>query len=611
MTAFFGIIHFDGKSVDRCLLQNMAGYLSRIGPDRQEIRMKGSAGFCQAELNPENSGGDSPSFEHNERYVVVGDIRIDARKELLAALKAKGAIDLDHASDRHILLNAWLVWGDRLTDRVMGDFSLAIWDMQAKKLFCLRDHMGVRPFYYAQIGKTFIFSNVLNCLRLHPQFPNELNDQAVVDFLVFAFNQEFDTTIFKNIQQLAPAHTMRVSQKKTVIGRYWTLPVDDTLRYRRANDYVDHFRELLDVAVQDRLPSTDIGVAMSGGLDSTSIAACAHEFLPAEFALKLYTLDIKSLWSEDEEAVYAKLTAQKFNTTVYVQNISGSDLFQYEKTTQWLLPEPSRDAFRLPLLALMGKMAVQNRVGLTGHGSDSLLLPSPAHFNTLLRKHQWWRFLVDTSRYIQVFHRRPPFYLRSLLKKRFERSSWRPTLPPWLQTRIIEQAGLKERFADKMELMFKNDTGFHPERPEAFLDLSSSIWQPTLMRFDPQTTGIPIQFNHPYFDIRLLRFVLAMPAMPWFPQKKLLRRAMTGRLPEMVRVRTKAMPRISPVHRGMTKLKPADWQRSLANLENATKYINVNRLKKLISHNTKMKSDEADFIALPIAFGNWLKLNSL
>ena len=90
---------------------------------------------------------------------------------------------------------------------------MAIWDSDEKRLYGLRDHMGVRPFFYAQVGDLFIFSNVLNCLSMHPSISekNLMTKKVVLDFLVFGYNLEPETTNHKDIHQLAPAHFIEVS----------------------------------------------------------------------------------------------------------------------------------------------------------------------------------------------------------------------------------------------------------------------------------------------------------------------------------------------------------------------------------------------------------------
>ncbi len=611
MNFFLGVINLDGAPVEEPLLEKATNLMRQIGPDGQSLWTDHQGGFCQTFLDT----GRKDKAEHvlrtfGDRYLIAGEIRIDARDELLDRLRAEDSQLGGQLSDYEILLHAWLLWKTHLTECLIGDYSVVIWDTAERSLFCLRDHMGVRPFYYAQCGRQLIVSNVLNSLRLSPHISAELNDQAVVDFLTFGFNTQFDTTVYRDIHQLPPGHMLEASGNSFNIRRYWSLPKEDLLRYRKAYDYVDHFRECLDLAVKDRLENTDLGVAMSGGLDSTSIAASVSCLKAAQSHLSLYTLDIKDLWPEDEEAIHADLVAHSIGADLHVRSITSSGLFAFDHNATWRPPEPYRDAFRLDVMTMLGRMARSCRVGFTGHGADALLMPSPLHFPHLIQTNQWRRFLVDASRYYRVFHRRPPLNIRVLIKKRLERSPWQPAPPPWLQSDVAEKTRLMTRHQEWLASLSAADYATHPERPEACRDLASPIWPATLHRFDPQTSGVPIDIRHPYFDIRLIRYALRMPAMPWFIGKELLRRAMVDRLPERVRARTKSMPTVSPDLRDMRQLSGEDWKRHLKGLDKARKYIDVDALENLALNSRLLRSNEPDLVSLPIAFGTWLELQS-
>src|SRR6185369_13725568 len=138
---------------------------------------------------------------------IVADARIDARQELIAGLRA-GEQEVEAAvPDVELILRAWHVWGESCVEHLLGDFAFAIWDAGRRRLFCARDQMGVRPFFYACPGRGVIFSNTLDCIRRHPAVSCRLNDLAIADFLLFDANQDPATTVFAEIQRLPPAHT--------------------------------------------------------------------------------------------------------------------------------------------------------------------------------------------------------------------------------------------------------------------------------------------------------------------------------------------------------------------------------------------------------------------
>src|SRR6202035_4170877 len=121
------------------------------------------------------------------------------------------------------------------------------------RVCCAPGHFGVNPFYYVHVEHPFVFCNTLNSLRRHPAVTDRLYDPAVADFLLFERNEQLHRTTFADIWKLPPAHTLIISPglKKTP-RRYWSLPLDTRIKYRRPQDYVDHFREVFTAAVTER-----------------------------------------------------------------------------------------------------------------------------------------------------------------------------------------------------------------------------------------------------------------------------------------------------------------------------------------------------------------------
>src|ERR1044071_9148348 len=174
-------------------------------------------------------------------------------------------------------LNAYEKWGDDCVKPRFGDFAFAIWDDRRQRYFCARDHFGVKPFYYTYIDNEFAFSTSLNSLRLAPRVSNTLNEIAVGDYLLFGVNQDLSTTIFKDIQRLKPGHTLTVANGSITVKPYWTTEPSEEVRFRDPSSYVERFSELLSCAVKDRVTEDSVAISMSGGLDSTSLAAVARD----------------------------------------------------------------------------------------------------------------------------------------------------------------------------------------------------------------------------------------------------------------------------------------------------------------------------------------------
>ena len=204
MSGIVGIVHFDGTPVDRHLLGQMTGFMAFRGPDAQEIWIDGNAGFGHTLLKTtDESEQERQPFSFDGQVWIVADARVDARRELVPQLKVHGHENLcPDAPDVELILRAWQTWGENCVEHLLGDFAFAIWDGPRQRLFCARDHLGVKPFFYADLGQKLIFSNTLDCIRQHPAVSDRLNDLAIADFLLFDLNQDLATTSFADIQHI-------------------------------------------------------------------------------------------------------------------------------------------------------------------------------------------------------------------------------------------------------------------------------------------------------------------------------------------------------------------------------------------------------------------------
>ena len=254
MSGIAGIWNLNGAPVDRGLLEFMTRYLAFRGPDAQESWTAGPVGFGHTLLRTTfESEQEKQPASLNGQIWITADARIDARADLAAKLRDQGEPCRPADPDCELILRAYRAWGEACVEHLLGDFAFAIWDARTQRLFCARDHFGVKPFFYVRVGDHFIFSNTLNCVRIHPAVSEELNERAIADYLLFDGNAESDTTSFREIFRLPAAHSLSVQNGSLNVRRYWTLPVDSPVTYRHANEYVEKFLELLETAVSDRL----------------------------------------------------------------------------------------------------------------------------------------------------------------------------------------------------------------------------------------------------------------------------------------------------------------------------------------------------------------------
>ena len=541
MSGIVGIVNLDGAPVNRALLKTMTDHLAFRGPDAQSMWVEGKAGnvgFGHTMLRTTwESAHEHQPFSLDGQVWITADARIDDRENLVQKLIAKGQEVVSTAPDVELILHAYHTWAEQCVEHLLGDFAFAIWDGRLRRIFCARDQLGIKLFYYFRSGKTLVFSNTLNCIRRHPDVSAKLNDLAIADFLLFDLNQDFATTTFSDIQRIAPAHTLSLSGDHYVSRRYWSMPIDEPVYYKRNSDYVDRFKELLTMAVRDRTRTPWVGVFMSGGLDSSSLAATACRLAERRPAVEAFTYVFDHL-IPDQERYYAGLVANHLGIPIHY-SVRDEKVVDPEWNRRPLrTPEPA--AFSIARASELDDyrwLAERGRVFLYGEGPDNALqFEWQPHLRYLARGRRWTRLIRDVFHHV-IAHRRvlPMSTIVSYGKGIVE--PYEPAFPPWLDDEFASRTDARARWETKRATTDSDSP--HPIRPHAFRNFTSIVWPVIFESMDPGYTESPVEIAHPYLDLRVLRYMLSVPSLPWCRRKYLLRQTMRNILPEEVLRRDK------------------------------------------------------------------------
>jgi asparagine synthase (glutamine-hydrolysing) len=539
MSGIVGILRPDGAAVDQALARRLTRFLSFRGPDAQEVWCSGPVALGHAMLRAtEESACERQPAGLDGRYRITADARIDARTELSAALKQSGRNPMRNAPDCELILHAYATWGEDCLQRLRGDFVFAIWDAHQRTLFCARDHLGIKPFYFVEHKDFFLFSNTLDCVRMHPEVSGDLNEAAIADFLLFGLNCDPAATTFRAIRRLPPAHFLCVSADGLRIGRYWSMPVDGRIRYHRADEYTENFQVLLREAVSDRLRGSRVGIMLSGGLDSSSLAATARELSPQKGEpgkLRAYTITYEKTLKEDDGA-HAREVARFFDIPIRCIPMDGLRPFERwnDPAVHW--PEPVGDPTAAGLFDQFDTMAAECRVAFNGEGPDNLLFFQMLPYaGNLLRHREYRRFCVDVARFLRV--RRFPWRgIRQRVKTAVGMDPDYPGFPSWLNPDFVKRTDAKARWREGNS---PRVTPPHRTKPMAHASMHLPQWVNMFEMYNPGVTRSPVEVRYPFLDLRIMEYMLAIPSFPWAFQKTLLRAAMTGRLPEKIRRRPK------------------------------------------------------------------------
>ena len=289
MSGIFGIIRLDGRPVEQRELVSMADRMPYRGPDGRTFFVDGNVGLGHLWLRTSDRSAHNVEIGRNGVHITA-DARIDNRAELLRDLELR---QTDVPTDAHLLLACYERWGRDSVDRLVGDFAFAIWDQNEGRLFCVRDHFGVRPLHYAIAeGQLLAFSSEAKALFALPEFTRRLNEVRMADYLTTTF-EDGAITEFEGVLRVPAAHTMSMTGAAVDVRRYWRLSIGEEIRHASPADYVEEFRERFREAVHCRIAGVDdVGSELSGGLDSSYVTAIAADIRNKEGMARVKTSSI-------------------------------------------------------------------------------------------------------------------------------------------------------------------------------------------------------------------------------------------------------------------------------------------------------------------------------
>ncbi len=265
MDSLFGILHRDGQPASARMVEPMAQAMSKLGYSGNEEYREGSVAL-----------GAAVAHSRQTSTVLVSDSRLDDRQTLCERLNV-AAPDRRDITDSQLILAAWQKWGEDCPRYLLGDYSFAIWNPGTQELFCARDHIGARPFYYYYDDRVFVFASDIRGLLACPETPRKLDDAYVAAYCRQVTFTHPSRTFYADQLKLPPGHTITVSTAGTPqLRAYWTPEDAPEIRLKSTEEYAEGLQERIREAVRDRIGSENaVGAHISGGLDCSSVAVLA------------------------------------------------------------------------------------------------------------------------------------------------------------------------------------------------------------------------------------------------------------------------------------------------------------------------------------------------
>lgn len=360
----------EGAPPDEALLRQMLAMLRHRGPDQFGIYLDEKVGLGNARLSiVDLASGQQPITNENERYWIVYNGELFNHLELRLELENRGHLFQTHC-DTEVFLHLFEEEGPACLRRLNGQFAVAIWDAEKRELFMARDRLGIRPLFYHLNRDVLVFGSEIKALGAHPQVGLEIDpvglDQTFSGWSCFA-----PRTAFLNIHQLPPGHFALVDQTGLHIERYWRPRFGDSPAPTSEQESIEALRSLLSDATRLRLlADVPVGAYLSGGLDSSIIAALTRQFSTG----RIDTFSIAFTDSAFDESTYQRRMARHLGTDHQVVEATYEDIGNVFPDVVWHCETPLLRTAPAPMF-LLSRLVNRSgyKVVLTGEGADEFL----------------------------------------------------------------------------------------------------------------------------------------------------------------------------------------------------------------------------------------------
>lgn len=561
-------------------------------------------------------GGRQPMKGENGKVIVVFNGEIYNFQELKDVLLKKGHV-FKTDSDTEVIVHLYEDLGEGFLKQIDGMFAIALWDEEKERLFLARDRFGQKPLYYGKFRDSFIFGSEMKVILTHPSVKKELDINSVGRYLAFEYVPS-PFSIFKGIFKLEPGSYLLFTKGKIEIKKYWGLSFKETKMSK--SEILARLDSLLAKTIESHLVSdVPIGILLSGGLDSSTVAYYVSRYTPK--AIDAFSIGFKD--KTFDESSYAKKVAKHLKVRHHLKIFNSSDLLGTISGVSRLLDEPFADASLFPTF-LLSKFARQYvTVALGGDGGDEIFMGYPTYqANKIADYYKLFPQFVDFF-LAKIIRSLPTSYsnlsLDFRLKKGFEaiRRDIRVRNQIWLSpfgnssdsvlsVSSKKQLGSHDPFEEIIKI--KNLQTLKSWEALMGLYLKTYLAEDILVKTDRASMYNSLELRSPFLDHRLVKFVNSIPVdlkLNKFTGKYILKQLMKRRLPKDIVHRSKHGFGI-PVGKWLkTDLKPLLLEKLSTPKIKRGGIFNSEVIQNLISEHLEGKKDNRKQLWTLLMFEIW------
>ena len=601
MCGFVGYINKEKDKKDN--IKKMNDLIVHRGPDSEGYYCDENIalGFRRLSIIDLKSG-DQPIYNEDETKIIVFNGEIYNFKELKEELIKKGH-KFKTNTDTEVILHGYEEYKEKILDKLRGMFAFAIYDKMTKETFAARDFYGIKPFYYAKMGNTFLFGSEIKSFLIHPHFKKELNTKMLEYYLTFQYSAG-EETFFKNVYKLMPGHYLKYKDGKLTIKKYYEIKFDED-KDKTYEQWREGIKEKLEDSIKaHKISDVEVGSFLSSGVDSSYIAAKSDvdKTFTVGFSNKKYS-----------EISYAEDLSEKINTKNINKVITKEEYFKNLPNILYYMDEPLADSSAIALY-FVTKIASENvKVSLSGEGADEIF----GGYNI-------YQEPLTAAWYYKV-----PYIIRYVLGKIAS------LLPPKRGLNFIVRRGqkLEDRFVGNAFIFNKNEIKkilITKPRTKGFKELTEPYYEKVknkdditkmqyidfnfwligdiLLKADKMSMANSLEVRVPFLDRPLIDYALGLPVefkTDKYTTKKIFRDIAGEVLEDKVSTKKKLGFPV-PIREWM---KDEDTYKQIkAMFEKNNKFFETKRILKLLDDHKKGKRDNSRKIWTIYVFLLWYEI---
>ncbi|MBF0502705.1 MAG: asparagine synthase (glutamine-hydrolyzing) [Candidatus Riflebacteria bacterium] len=554
MCGICGIVQRSADTPDAELLTRMMKLLQHRGNDGRNVKRFPHAGLGHQRLAilDVSDKASQPFSSRDGRYWITFNGEIYNYPDIKRRLADTGPFV--STSDTEVLLRAFIEWGPDALNELNGMFAFAIWDNLARRLFCARDRLGVKPFHYFYDGNSFVFASEIKALLVHPRVTRSIDPRAVSDYLSLGYIAG-DKTIVSGIKKLLPGHLLELSPgNEPEIREYWDLPQHIVINPAEAAGSVRH---MLEAACRARLISdVPIGFFLSGGVDSSAIVGYARRHHPQ---LETFSLGFETSTFNELDA------AKRFSRDIMAKSHGVVFSAPDEKLLRriaWSFDQPFGDTSSVPTFKLCEFTSGFVKVAISGDGGDEMFggyETNRADIAAAVGQHAipgwksilqiagrlWGMKSVDFGK-ISMDYKVRQFLRNAHLEPGRAHYSWRLLFDEQEKRELMSPVLWKSLNGyspfEEFDRLYRKTADLGLFSRHMYVDLKTWLVDDILVKVDIAAMAHGLEVRNPFLDVHLVEYAAGIPfrmKADLFRTKKVLRDAVSDVVPDWIIKRKK------------------------------------------------------------------------